>query len=364
MRFLRIHKYVPPPALLAGWPQYAAAHRLHRSRGAVICAAAAGVSPLARFVHLARHPDGLPRKDDWIDPETMLKQADSQIAGGVDLAPPTVEARRQVIEPSHGWAAVDFRELWQYRGLLRLFIWRDLKVRYKQTTLGMLWVLLQPLAITVIYSIFFGYVAKIPSDGVPYPIFVLSGVVVWQFFSRAVTDGSTSLAAQQGLISKIYFPRLVAPSAAVFSALVDFLVMTAVLVALMLCFGKVPHWTTLFAPFFVLLATALALALSLILTAVDAVYRDVRYVLGFALQVWYFGTPVIYPVGLVPERWQTLLLLNPMAPVVQGFRWALLGNVPLPPAWSIASSLVVSAALLTGGALLFQRVERSIVDRI
>ncbi len=277
--------------------------------------------------------------------------------------PPAASVPVSVIAP-RGWALPDFRELWRYRGLLAIFIWRDLKVRYKQTVLGVVWVVLQPLVMTGIYTIFFGYFAHIPSDGVPYAIFVFSGLVLWQFFSRAVGEASTSLVTQQALISKIYFPRLIAPMTSVGSALADFLVLFVWLIGLMFFYGFAPTPALVLAPFFIVLAATIALGVSLSLTALDAHYRDVRYVLGFALQVWYFATPILYAPSLIPERWRGLLLLNPMAPTVQGFRWTVLGDVAPPQPLAIAAAIGLACACLALGLMLFQRTERTIADSI
>ena len=268
------------------------------------------------------------------------------------------------IKPRRGAIGVDLPELWRYRTLLSLFVWRDIKVRYKQTKLGIVWLVLQPLAMTIVYSIFFGYIARVPSGGVPYPVFVLSGIVIWQFFSRAVNEGSTSLAGQQALIGKIYFPRLIAPLTAMAGALVDFVIMVGVLLLAMIYFQAWPTWHIILAPFFLLVLGMFALAISLVLAGLDAIFRDVRYALGFVMQVWYFCSPVIYPVELVPERFQTLYLLNPTTPLVQGFRWAITEGPVAPPLWSVALALTVTVVALLIGLAVFQRMERNIVDRI
>jgi lipopolysaccharide transport system permease protein len=296
-----------------------------------------------------------------MQPETINpSEADAaQVQGGAATTRFVTE-----IKPRNGWISVDFAELWRYRTLLSIFVWRDLKVRYKQTMLGVVWLVLQPLAMTVVYSIFFGYIARVPSEGVPYPVFVLSGIVVWQFFSRAVNEGSTSLAAQQALIGKIYFPRLIAPLTSMAGAFVDFMIMFVVLLLAMAYFGALPTWRIAFMPFFLLGLGGFALAISLVLAGLDAIFRDVRYALGFVMQVWYFCSPVIYPVELVPERFQTLYLLNPTTPLVQGFRWSILNGPVMPPLWSIALSAVVTLVALLVGLAVFQRMERNVVDKI
>ncbi len=270
----------------------------------------------------------------------------------------------QIIAARHGWRALDLSEIWEFRGLIWLFVRRDLKVRYKQTFFGLLWVLLQPLGMTVVYTIFFGYIARIPSDGVPYPVFLLGGMILWQSFSRAVSDGGTSLVSQQALLTKIYFSRPIVPLAPVLSAFVDFGVLVLLLLGLMLFYGKPPSALILLAPFFALLAATLAYAIALWLSALDARYRDVRYMMGFALQMWYFATPIVYPLSVVPERLRFIFLLNPMTAPILGFRWAMLGDVVPPDPATIVASVATTALLLLGGVFFFRRVERNIVDRI
>jgi lipopolysaccharide transport system permease protein len=268
------------------------------------------------------------------------------------------------IAARHGWRALNFGEIWDYRGLIWLFAKRDLTLRYKQTVFGVLWVLLQPLGMTVVYSIFFGRIAHIPSDGVPYPVFVLGGTILWQSFARGLADAGSSLVAQQGLISKIYFARPIVPLSPIISTFFDCGVMLLVLIALMLLYGLTPHWPIFLAPLVVLLTAILAFAISLWLSALDALYRDVRYALIFLVQFWYFATPVIYPLSIVPPRFRLLFGLNPMTAPIEGFRWAVLGNVVPPDARAILCSLMVTAVLLIGGMMFFRRIERSIVDRI
>lgn len=268
------------------------------------------------------------------------------------------------IKSRHGFLALDLRELWRYRHLLQLFVWRDVKVRYKQTALGIVWLILQPIAMAIIYSIFFGRLARMPSEGVPYPIYVLTGIVIWQFFSRAVSDGTTSLANQTALLSKIYFPRLIAPMTAVAAAAFDFAIMFSVLILAMPFFGMLPQATIILVPIPLCGLGLLALGISLILTGADAVFRDVRYALGFGLQIWYFLSPIVYPLEIVPEAFRTLYLLNPAAPLVQLFRWCMLPGVIAPPLWSLCASAVVIAMLIAAGLAIFQTVERNIVDQL
>ncbi|MBY2921250.1 ABC transporter permease [Rhizobium leguminosarum] len=269
------------------------------------------------------------------------------------------------IHPRKGVASVNFAELFEYRYLLYLFIWRDVKTRYKQSYIGIVWILLQPLATMVIYSVFFGYLARFPSEGVPYPVYILAGITCWQFFSRSLISVSTSLADQQALLSKIYFPRLLAPIAALLSSLSDLAVLFMMLLCVMVIFGVPPSFNMIIAFGYLIMLGLLALAIGLILTGLDALIRDVRHGLALVTQLWYFASPIIYPIELVPEKFKVYYLLNPTTPLVQGFRWALLGgNVAAPPAWAVANSACVIIILMLIGTMLFQRLERTIVDHI
>jgi lipopolysaccharide transport system permease protein len=270
----------------------------------------------------------------------------------------------RIITARQGWRSIDLGEIWRARDLIWLFIKRDLTVRYKQTIFGLLWVVLQPLGLTVVYSIFFGYIARIPSEGVPYPVFVLGGTILWQSFSRGTSEAAVSLVAQQGIVAKIYFPRPIIPLTPVISTFVDCGAMLLLLVGLMLFYGMAPHATILLAPLFAMLAAALAYAIGLWLSALDAIYRDVRYALSFLIQFWYFATPVIYPLSIVPERFRFLFVLNPLTAPIEGFRWAVTGNTTPPDAITIVSSLMITTVLLLGGLVFFRRIERSVVDRI
>jgi lipopolysaccharide transport system permease protein len=227
------------------------------------------------------------------------------------------------IEPPKGWASIGLRELWDYRELLYFLTWRDVKVRYKQTALGAAWAIIQPLFMMLVFSLFFGRLAKIPSDGIPYPIFTFCALLPWQLFAHALTESSNSLVANERLITKVYFPRLVVPIAAVLGGLVDFAVAFGILLVMMLYYGIVPTWAIVTLPGFILLAVMTALGVGLWLSALNVKYRDVRYTINFLIQFWLFATPVAYPSSLVPEKWRALYGLNPMAGVVEGFRWAL-----------------------------------------
>jgi len=266
-----------------------------------------------------------------------------------------------VIRPSRGWSAINFRDLWNHRELLYFLIWSDLKLRYKQTSLGAVWAVLQPFLTMIVYSIFLGRLARVPSDGIAYPVFVYTALVPWTFFSNALTTSSLSLIRHERVITKIYFPRLIIPISAIAAGLVDFGIAFVLLVGIVLFYGIVPTTAVVLLPLFMLLAAVTALAVSLWLSALNVQYRDVRYTVPFLTQVWMFMTPIIYPSSLVPERWHVLYGLNPMAGVVEGFRWSLLGQDN--PSFSI---LLVSTAMtlliLIGGLYYFRRMEQTFAD--
>lgn len=267
-----------------------------------------------------------------------------------------------VMKPASGWVSLDFHALWEYRELLYFLTWRDIKVRYKQTVLGAAWAIIQPLTVMVVFSIFFGLLAKIPSDGLPYPIFAFSALLPWQLFAHALTESSHSLIANEKLITKIYFPRLIIPLSAVLAGLVDFAFAFIVLLGMMVFYGIVPHnlWIL---PFFVLLALLAALGVGLWLSALNVQYRDVRYTIPFLTQVWFFISPVAYPTSLVPESWRFLYSLNPMVGVVEGFRWVLLGKAQSPRPLLLVSVAVVTL-LLMSGLYYFRRMEKTFADVI
>lgn len=265
------------------------------------------------------------------------------------------------IRPADRWMSVGLRELWEYRELLYFLIWRDVKVRYKQTALGAAWAILQPLMMMAVFSLFFGYLARLPSDGVPYPIFTLCALLPWQLFAHALTESSNSLVANERLLTKVYFPRLVVPIAAVLGGLVDFAIAFVILLLMMLYYGVVPTWALVTLPGFILLAVITALGVGLWLSALNVQYRDVRHTMGFLIQFWLFATPVAYSSSLVPERWRPLYGLNPMVGVVEGFRWALLGKSE-PPGAVLAVSVAVVVLLLIGGLYYFRRMEQEFAD--
>lgn len=266
-----------------------------------------------------------------------------------------------VLRPSRGFLKLNLRDLWEYRELLGFLVWRDIKVRYKQTALGAAWAILQPVMTMLVFSVFFGRLAKVPSDGIPYPVFAFAALLPWQLFAYALTESGNSLVSNQNLITKVYFPRLVIPIAAVLAGLVDFAIAFVVLLGLMFYYGIVPTAAVVYLPLFVLLAVTSALAVGLWLSALNVKYRDVRYVMPFLIQFWMFATPVAYPSSLVPERWRPLYGLNPMAGVVEGFRWALLGKAQN-PGLLLWVSIAAVVLLLIGGLRYFRRTEATFAD--
>jgi lipopolysaccharide transport system permease protein len=268
-----------------------------------------------------------------------------------------------VITPSAGWPGLDLRELWAYRELLFFLVWRDIKVRYKQTELGLAWALLQPLLTMVVFSVFFGRLVRVPSDGVPYPAFALAALVPWTFFSYGLTQSANSVVADQQLVTKVYFPRLAIPVATVLSGLADLVPSLVVLLGFLAYLGITPSWSVLWLVPLLLLAFVTALGAGLWLAALNVQYRDVRYTVPFLTQLWLFATPVAYPSSLIGEPWRTLYGLNPMAGVVEGFRWALLGTRTAPGSM-IAASAVAALLLLGGGLLYFRRMEDTFADVI
>ena len=267
------------------------------------------------------------------------------------------------IAPSRGWAALKLSELWEYRELLYFLAWREIKVRYKQTALGVAWAVLQPLLAMLIFSLFFGRLARIPSDGLPYPLFAFVGLVPWTFFANALTQASNSLVTSSHLISKVYFPRLALPISSVLAALLDLLIGIAVLVLFMAYYGVSPSSKIAWLPLFALLGAVTALGMGLWLSALNVEYRDFKYTVPFLTQLWLFATPIAYPSSLVPEGWRTLYALNPMVGVVEGFRWALL-DAPSDLSLMVAVSGTTAAIFLLFGAYYFRRMERCFADVI
>ena len=269
---------------------------------------------------------------------------------------------RIVIEPTRGTFR-GFQELLEYRELLFFLVWKDIKVRYKQTVIGIAWAILQPFLTMVVFSIFFGRLAHVPSDGHPYPLFSYAALLPWQLFSYALSESANSLVSNQQLVSKVYFPRLIIPISTVFAGLADFAAAFLVLLAMMAYFGVVPGWAVLLLPLFLALAILTALSVGLWLAALNVKYRDVRYTIPFLTQFWLFATPIAYPLSIVPEKWRALLGLNPMTGVVEGFRWALLGQ-PQGPGLVILVSALAVGVLLIGGLWYFRRVEATLADII
>lgn len=268
-----------------------------------------------------------------------------------------------IISPDRSWARVDFREIWDYRELLFFLALRDIKVRYRQTVFGIAWAIIQPFCTMLVFSLFFGRLAKIPSDGVPYPIFSFAAMVPWAFFANAVSQSSDSLVGSANLISKVYFPRVLIPLAVMLSGLVDFLVAFVLMLVMMVYFQIFPTLQIIWLPGLLLLAVITALGAGLWLSALNVQFRDVRYALPFMVQIWLFITPVAYPSSLLPEPWRTFYGINPMAGVVEGFRWALLGTATAPGP-IIAVSSLFSLILLVSGLLYFHRMEKSFADII
>ena len=271
------------------------------------------------------------------------------------------DVRWVVVEPARRWPTLGARELWAYRELVYFLTWRDVKVRYKQTVLGVAWAILQPLATMLLFSLFFGRLAKMPSEGVPYPLFALCALVPWTFFANGLTQSADSVVMSQNLITKVYFPRLAIPFASVLAGALDLVLTFALLVAFMAWYGFAPAATALWVLPYSLLALVAALGVGMWLAALNVQYRDVRYTVPFLVQLWLFATPIAYPSTLLAGPWRTLYALNPMVAVVDGFRWSLLGTAA-PPSSVIAASTAVALLLLVTGAFYFRRMEQSFAD--
>ena len=264
-------------------------------------------------------------------------------------------------QPLKGWALPRLRELWEYRELLFFFVWRDIRVRYRQTVMGALWAIIQPFFTMVIFSLFFGRLANIPSDGLPYPVFSYAALVPWTFFATALNQASNSLVINANMVKKIYFPRLSLPISTVLASVVDFVLAFIVLLGMMFFYGLVPTINVLWLPLFLLLALVTSLGVSLWLSAMNVQFRDVHYTIPFLTQAWLFVTPIAYPSSLLSEPWRTLYGLNPMAGVVEGFRWALLGTDTAPGPMTLVS-VVVALTLFISGAFYFRRMEQGFAD--
>jgi lipopolysaccharide transport system permease protein len=267
------------------------------------------------------------------------------------------------IEPPRGWFDLRLKELWDYRELLYFFVWRDVKIRYKQTAIGVLWVVLQPLLTMLVFTLFFGKLAKLPSQGLPYPVFYFAAVVPWMYFSNALITATNVVVEHQRVITKVFFPRLILPFSSVLSGLVDFVIGFIVLMIFTLSYGIRPGPTVLLLPFFLLLTVLTALGVGLWLSALNALYRDVRYLMAFIVQFWMLASPVAYSSSMVPQRYRWLYGLNPMAGVIDGFRWALTGTGH-PPSTVLITSSVMVCLTVVGGLMFFNRMEVRIADRV
>jgi lipopolysaccharide transport system permease protein len=269
-----------------------------------------------------------------------------------------------VLRPASGWSAINFRDLWLFRELIFFMTWRDLKVRYKQTFLGASWAILKPFLTMVVFSIFFGELAGVPSDGVPYPIFAFTALLPWELFANALSVASRSMVQNRHMITKVYFPRIILPLASVLAGLVDFMIAFVILVGMMLFYGISPTSAIWMLPFLLLLTLITALGTGLWLSALNVLYRDVNYITPFLTQFWMFITPIAYPTSLLPEKWQLLYALNPMTGVVEGFRWALLGTGQGAPGMMLAVSASISVLLLISGLFYFRRMESVFADMV
>jgi lipopolysaccharide transport system permease protein len=267
------------------------------------------------------------------------------------------------IKPSSGFVSLKMRELWEYRELLFFLVWRDVKVRYKQTALGAAWAIIQPVTTMIVFSVFFGKLGKLSSDGLPYPIFAFAALVPWTLFANGLMQATNSLVGSSHLIKKVYFPRLIIPIAAVLAGVIDFLLAFAVLIVLMAFYGIAPGVNALWLPVFLLMTLIASLAVSLWLSALNVQFRDVRHVIPFLTQIWLFATPIAYSSSLLSEPWRTIYGINPMVGVVEGFRWALLGT-DTQPGWMAAVSMLAALVLLISGAFYFRRMEKTFADII
>ncbi len=300
----------------------------------------------------------LPRSvQDWVKYRLGLLRSNRE---GVDTSEWPLEPV-VIIQPSQGWDTLAIRELWSYRDLIWILIWRQIKGKYRQMALGPIWIVLIPLVNMVIFSVIFGRLAKLPSDGVPYPIFIYSALLPWTYFSNAVSDSVSSLLKSMNLISKVYFPRMIVPLSTVLSGLVDLLISFLVLLGMMAYYGFVPSMAVLLLPLYVLLAVATALMVGLWNTNLAVKFRDLQFATTYGLRIWMYATPVVYSASLIPDRWQLVYQLNPMYWVVEGFRWTLLGTGQKPqPLMFVSAGFVMLLLIL--GAFVFQRNSRTIVD--
>jgi lipopolysaccharide transport system permease protein len=268
------------------------------------------------------------------------------------------------LRPAKGWRALNLRDLWVYRELIYFMTLRDIQVRYKQTLLGATWAVLKPFLTMVVFSIFFGSLAKVPSDNIPYPIFTFAALLPWQLFTNSLNFASKSLVQNANMVTKVYFPRMILPISSVFSGVVDFLVAFLILIAMMVFYGVAPTAAVWALPLFLLLALITALGIGLWLSALNVLYRDIGYITPFLTEFWLFITPVAYPASLVPEGWRLIYGLNPMTGVVEGFRWALLGSAESAPGPMLMVSSLIAVLLLVSGLFFFRRMERQFADKV
>tara|TARA_B100000929_G_scaffold223816_1_gene180155 strand:+ start:50 stop:940 length:891 start_codon:yes stop_codon:yes gene_type:complete len=294
---------------------------------------------------------------------TVLKTSEQPEQTSTTNAAVNLDVRAIEIEPSRGWEALDLRGVWEYRELVWFLIWRDIKVRYKQASLGIAWAVIQPVMTMLVFTLIFGRLAQLPSDGLPYPVFTFTALLPWQLFSGALTGSANSVVNSASLISKVYFPRLVIPIASVMATLVDFTISFGVLLGLMAWYGISLRLAVVVLPLLVMLALAIALAVGLWASALNVRYRDVRHVMPFVVQFWLLASPVAYSTSLITSpTWRAVYSLNPMVGVIEGFRWAVLGSTP--PSVLVVPSVLVTGVLLAGGLFFFRRTEASFADVI
>ena len=279
------------------------------------------------------------------------------------VSPLTDDRPVVLIQPRRGWLSFDLKAVYRYRELLYFLVWRDVLVRYKQAAIGVAWVVLQPLLTMVVFTIIFGQFAKLPSDGLPYPIFSFTALLPWNYFAQAISRSGISLVSNANLISKIYFPRLIVPISGALGPLVDFAISFIILLGMMVWYGIAPTWGVLALPFLTLLAVVTAVAVSLYLSALNVKYRDIGHAIPFLVQFWMYASPVVYSVNIIPQKWRLLYSLNPMVGVIEGYRWALLGK-ERPDYGVMAVGVVVASVLLLGGLVYFKRTERFFADII
>lgn len=294
-------------------------------------------------------------------PQIVTVDCDPSVGASLPASALPMQEPSYRIAPPQGFLDLNLLEVWEYKGLLYFLVWRDIKIRYKQTAIGAAWAIIQPFMTMLIFSLFFGKLARMPSEGLPYPIFYYAALLPWTYFSSALQNATNTIVENQRVVTKVYFPRLILPLSAVLSGLFDFGISFLMFIVLMLYYRIHFAWTILLLPGFLLLAVATALGVGLWLCALNAIYRDVRYVMPFLVQLWMFASPVAYPSSLVPERWRWLFGVNPMTGVIEGFRWALTGHGK-PPGSLLLVSIGIVAVIFCAGIVYFQRMETTIAD--